>query len=553
MIWYGRARTPVTNAIWFKSRYASLIEIHQEFSNLLQDERRQFRASLPDDPARLWKRFPGRIAVVLSGGGARGAYEAGVLLAFQDATLPTHILTSTSIGAINAASYAGHGRGYVGNAEPLVQGWLDLTPATVGIDWSRYIIILAGLIAATAGFGNAAADLMHRFGLYFHQDNPLFTWFLLGAAGLSVLFSYTELSYSYYVLLYLLRRNRWMPEKKKLISSLVANLVILTFVFWVLISTHVHFKADPILALTPRSYVGMGLGLAVALLLWPMLRNRISLFSHKILKSPLDSGLFQNYERTRFLKQRIHQRRLRRSPIRLVMTAAELYTGREKYFVNKRLDEIESDPGADAAFIRSHFEHAHDLIRAVVASSAFPIAYEPVKMHGGLWADGGLVAKQPITPAIRLGADVVFLITVDPAKEVIPRIKTFLDVGMRAFDILMSRNVIADLRVLENVNQICEGYAARTGWRPEQLILEIGEHTYRYLKAFTIRPDTPLVATLLDFDGRIARPAIEQGYKDGAAAVHAFSDYIQQAPFSDTRHVLRLASEHEVMDSPTPR
>jgi len=70
---------------------------------------------------------------VLSGGGARGAYEAGVLLAFQDAQLPTHILTSTSIGAINAASYAAHGRGFYGNAEPLVQGWLDLTPTTVGI------------------------------------------------------------------------------------------------------------------------------------------------------------------------------------------------------------------------------------------------------------------------------------------------------------------------------------------------------------------------------------------------------------------------------------
>src|SRR5579872_2032828 len=229
------------------------------------------------------------------------------------------------------------------------------------------------------------------------------------------------------------------------------------------------------------------------------------------------------------------------------MTAAELYSGREKYFVNKKLDDLVNDPGADADFIRSHFEHAHDLIRAVVASSAFPMAYEPVKMHGGLWSDGGLVAKQPITPAIRLGADVVFLIAVDPAKEVIPRIKTFLDVGMRAFDILMSRNVIADLRVLQNVNQICESYAAKMGWRPEELILEIGEHTYRYLKAFTIRPADPLRATLLDFDGRIAKPAIEQGYRDGAAAVQAFVEYINQAPLIHKRRVLRLASEPEAM------
>jgi predicted patatin/cPLA2 family phospholipase len=231
--------------------------------------------------------------------------------------------------------------------------------------------------------------------------------------------------------------------------------------------------------------------------------------------------------------------------MRVVMTAAELYTGREKYFVNKKLEELEKDPGADAEFIRSHFEHTHDLITAVVASSAFPIAYEPVKMHGGLWSDGGLVAKQPISSAIRLGADVVFLITVDPEKEIVPKIKTFFDVGMRAFDILMSRNVLAELRLLQNVNQICESYAEKNGMRPEQLVLEVGNHTYRYLKAFTIRPAAPLEATLLDFDGRIVRPAIEQGYKDGANAVKAFAEYVAQAPREYSKHTLRLASVQE--------
>jgi predicted acylesterase/phospholipase RssA len=280
--------------------------------------------------------------------------------------------------------------------------------------------------------------------------------------------------------------------------------------------------------------------------LWWSLRNRISVLSHKLLKSPLDSGLFQNYERGRFLKERIHQRRLRRSPIRLVMTAAELYSGREKYFVNKKIEELLRDPGADVAFIQSNFETANDLIQAVIASSAFPIAYEPVEMQGGLWSDGGLVAKQPIVPAIRLGADVLFMITVDPEQEVVPKIKTFLDVGMRAFDILMSRNVQADLRLLENVNQICERHATKLGRRPEQLVLEIGEHTYRYLKAFTIRPVTPLAATLLDFDGKIARPAIEQGYKDGAKAVREFMDYVAAFPRSGSKYILRLESEEMV-------
>ncbi len=518
------------------------IDIHQP-KDLLDQQRTEFRASLPDNLAELWTRFSGRIAVVLSGGGARGAYEAGVLLAFQDARLATHILTSTSIGAINAASYAGHGRGFVGNAEPLVEGWLELTPATVGIDWSRYIVVLAGLIAATAGFGNAAVDLLHRCGIYLHQDNPLLTWLLLGAAGLAVLFSYTELSYAYYVGVKLLRRRRWKPDRQKAIASALANGIVLSFISCFLITTHIHFMEAPAFEFTPQTDLWLAIALLGLLALWWSLRNRISVLSHKLLKSPLDSGLFQNYERSRFLKDRIHQRRLRRSPIRVVMTAAELYSGREKYFVNKHVEELLRDPGADVAFIKSNFETAQDLIQAVIASSAFPIAYEPVEMQGGLWSDGGLVAKQPIVPAIRLGADVVFLITVDPEQEVVPKIKTFLDVGMRAFDILMSRNVQADLRLLENVNQICESYAVKIGRRPEQLILEVGGHTYRYLKAFTIRPVTPLAATLLDFDGKIARPAIEQGYRDGARTVREFMQYVAAFPQKETKYILRLESE----------
>ena len=42
----------------------------------------------------------------------------------------------------------------VGKAEPLIDAWQDLTPATLGIDWSRYIFLLAGLVAAAAGVGN---------------------------------------------------------------------------------------------------------------------------------------------------------------------------------------------------------------------------------------------------------------------------------------------------------------------------------------------------------------------------------------------------------------
>ncbi len=46
------------------------------------------------------------IAMVLSGGGARGAFEAGVIEAFEEAGIVPEILTGTSAGAINATAMA---------------------------------------------------------------------------------------------------------------------------------------------------------------------------------------------------------------------------------------------------------------------------------------------------------------------------------------------------------------------------------------------------------------------------------------------------------------
>src|SRR5205807_9516185 len=159
----------------------------------LQVLRRRFDRELATRTGPL--KFSSRIGVVLSGGGARGAYEAGVLLAFQDAKTPTHIITSTSVGSINAASYAAHSPGLVGNAEPLVASWIELTPDKLGIDWSRYIFALAGLIAASAGIGNAIWTWMRDKGLYLHTYHPKLTWLALAFAGMAILFFADRLSY----------------------------------------------------------------------------------------------------------------------------------------------------------------------------------------------------------------------------------------------------------------------------------------------------------------------------------------------------------------------
>ena len=70
-----------------------------------------------------------KVAVVLSGGGAKGAYEAGALSSIVKKTPAIHVLTGASIGAINAAVFAWE---YEQTGDPLQAAnklqsiWLDL-------------------------------------------------------------------------------------------------------------------------------------------------------------------------------------------------------------------------------------------------------------------------------------------------------------------------------------------------------------------------------------------------------------------------------------------
>ncbi|MBP3941474.1 MAG: patatin-like phospholipase family protein, partial [Christensenellaceae bacterium] len=48
----------------------------------------------------------GKKAVVLSGGGARGAYQAGAWKALRELDYQFDIVTGTSVGALNAAMMA---------------------------------------------------------------------------------------------------------------------------------------------------------------------------------------------------------------------------------------------------------------------------------------------------------------------------------------------------------------------------------------------------------------------------------------------------------------
>ena len=483
-----------------------------------------------------------RVAVVLSGGGARGSYEAGVLLAFQDAQLPTHILAATSIGSINAGSYAAHSTSTVGNAESLVKSWAEVTPESVGIDWSRYLFMLGGLVALFAGIGNFIREWLIERNLYVHLHYPLATWLVLTFAGIAVLFFYDDLPYIGYVVLNVFRKHPWRPDRAKLALSLLGNIVVWGFLSLFLAFSHLHVGGKDVLELPPLTKMLVAALIVLTAILLMVMRERVNWISHAFLRLPLRSGLFPNFERSRFLRARIPADGLRHSPIRVLMTAADVENGRAVFFTNASRFELSSDPNVDHAFLQTDVRECKDLVGAVLASSAYPIAYETVELEGQRWTDGGIVAAQPIRPAIRMGADILFLVLVEPRAEP-TQVRTFLDVGVRAIDVLMAQNLKADLEMLNNINQLCEAYARKQRIRPEQVIVDLGPRQYRYLKAFTVRPEKPLAATVLDFDGSITAPAILQGYRDGCAAVEELRAYLRQLPASREKIVLKLQAD----------
>lgn len=90
---------------------------------------------MPDTPEMEGSasRRPSATALVLGGGGARGAYQAGVLraIAQRHPDFDVPILTGISAGAINATFLAARDANFATAADDLVRIWLSLSPEKV--------------------------------------------------------------------------------------------------------------------------------------------------------------------------------------------------------------------------------------------------------------------------------------------------------------------------------------------------------------------------------------------------------------------------------------
>jgi predicted acylesterase/phospholipase RssA len=510
-------------------------------SPALDDARRAFRETLArEDAAAVLRGFAGRIGVVLSGGGARGAYEAGALLAFQDAGVPTHIIASTSVGAVNAASYAAHAEGLVGNAEPLLETWNRLSPRTLGIEWTRYGWMVAGLIATSAGVGNLAWYLLTLAGLDIRLRFPALAWSALALAGTSVLLFYPQLPYVWFLIRTRLRGKLLEPVRRRLAVSVFANVLVVGFVVAAIMSLNLATAFHGLVTRHPFTIVGVLAALLVLRHYQHRHAARISGTWERLFRAVLQPGLFKNFERVRFLRAQIPVDGLRRSPIRLLFAATDLVAGKAHYFTNTPTDVLAADPGVDRAFVRDRVARPDDLVAAIAASSALPITYEPVHLGGRTLMDGAVMGSQPIRPALRLGADVLFLVLMQPESASVEVDGSFVDVGTRTLGILMHQHLRADLRELTDVNALCEGAAHQLRVPPEAVTIELGTRRMQYVRTFVIRPAEALRLGMHDFGGPGTPDAIAAGYRDTAEQIGVFLRYARSARFDHRRRILRL-------------
>ncbi len=77
-----------------------------------------------------------------------------------------------------------------------------------------------------------------------------------------------------------------------------------------------------------------------------------------------------------------------------------------------------------------------DLVTAIQASAAIPTVFAPIERNGSLLVDGGVLLRNPVKLAKKLGADVVVGVDVMGKLKKADRYKRLLDVGMRTFSVI---------------------------------------------------------------------------------------------------------------------
>lgn len=173
-------------------------------------------------------------------------------------------------------------------------------------------------------------------------------------------------------------------------------------------------------------------------------------------------------------------------------------------------------------------------LRGIAASAAVPGIYPPVELDGTLFVDGAVLLNTPLKPAIKLGADVIHVVYLDP--EVvdipIPRVPDTFSTITRMFWITQGKKVSEDIEEAFEVNVellalrrqeilSVDFQAVVTDTPPEtESVQRVRQgKAYRPLVIHRYRPQEELgkADTTFDFRLRVIEQLLTMGYEN---AVH---------------------------------
>jgi predicted acylesterase/phospholipase RssA len=143
----------------------------------------------------------------------------------------------------------------------------------------------------------------------------------------------------------------------------------------------------------------------------------------------------------------------------------------------------------------------NELIDALMATSALPMAFPPRHLHGGgLWVDGGLVRNTPMDAALAMGADEIYMVLLHPAKiNVCPT--NLFEVLSRCLDIVLDASAKKEIQSAELYNRLIDEGNEES-------------HGRKKVKIKVFQPRRAVNTTLLEIDPQRSRKLISQGYEE---------------------------------------
>ena len=454
-----------------------------------------------------------RIALVLSGGGALGAYEVGVLKVLEAAGIRPAILAGVSVGAINAVLWLAHGF----RTLPLERVWSRLRASTVGMRWVTLLVrglgaFLMTLAAVQVVLTLAGSPELNPLRLVLRRRAErgesaaalldVLAWLGVGVAG------YVVVRGSRSAEAWLARLSP-AREPRALYRALGGALIvgaIVHVVTWGLAIPWPHrFSASVLL---------------VGTFIWTVNRlgqggERARRVFLRLLPETGGRGVWGSAARRGLIRRIVASgdpRALVDPGTHLIISACDIESGHMANFVNWP----EPDDGFRERIRQSvgdvvPLARPEDVIEAAVASSAIPGVFEPVRVGGREYVDGGVFSNQPLHAVLADGADAIVVVLVSLSSG-LPRpshAPNLLELAGRLLEIANWRDLQAELRALPH------------GWsRAQPDALRRGA-AHPPLRVCVVEPESVLPGGLYGFSPSHAAELKRRGEHDAWQALEA--------------------------------